>query len=139
MWTIEYNEAGKKDFRKYEQKHRCEFAACFRNLERLRTQFLDKGKVFGGIDVGYLHNEKHGMYAIGQTGVAHAKETRLYIYPDSIRKVIHVLLIGDKDSQANDIERAHELAKDIINGGEHDDDTKECGTDRSRVDGRSHD
>lgn len=51
----------------------------------------------------------HGKYSLGilsidqRGGGPHLKETRLYVYPDQDEHTLHLLTLGDKDSQPDDV------------------------------------
>lgn len=67
--------------------------------------------------VGFLRSEGQGVYRIGQTGVKHARETRLYVHIDEAARVVRVLTMGGKDSQSDDIRRCHATARTLKDGG----------------------
>ena len=115
-WTVSDDLAERSRFKEYNRKHPREYAACFSNLSQLVTLLQQ----FGGIkyfQVGFVRSEGHGVYRIGQTGVKHARETRLYVHVDEAIRAVHVLSIGDKDSQADDIRRCHAVARRLKGGG----------------------
>lgn len=112
MWQIEPEHAPKGQMKKYQKKHEREFTSCFANLDRL-LGLLNEDAPFGQIHVNYLRQEGDGIWRIGQTGVAHARETRLYIYPDEATKTVYVLGIGDKDTQPGNLKDARDLIKHI--------------------------
>ena len=116
IWTIVDDLAERSRFKEYNRKHPREYAACFSNLEQL-VKYLQQ---FGGIasfQVGFLRSEGQGIYRIGQTGVKHARETRLYVYVDETARTVRVLTIGDKDNQSDDIRRCHLVARKMKGGG----------------------
>ena len=56
------------------------------------------------IQAGFIHREPHGVVAIDQKGAkGRPRQTRLYIYADEPRQTIHLITIGDKNSQKRDI------------------------------------
>jgi hypothetical protein len=61
----------------------------------------------------FFRSEGNGLFRIGQSGVKAAKETRLYVYPDEEEKTIHILAIGTKEMQQNDIISAKSAIKEI--------------------------
>ncbi len=92
----------RKEFAKYERKHPREFAACFANLQRV-CDLLNTGMKLRSFDVGFLRNERGDLYRVAQSGVSHAAETRLYIFPHEGQHVIYVLGIRGKARQPQDI------------------------------------
>ena len=63
--------------------------------------------------VSYFRNEFDGVWRIGQTNVAHARETRLYVYAARIGTTFYTLTMGDKDTQQADLARAAEIVAAI--------------------------
>jgi hypothetical protein len=102
MWPIDLSLASKAQGRSYRKKHPREFAACFRNLDRIR-QFLCENKRPNQIEVGFFKHEGGSVYRIAQTGVPNAQEIRLYVYFDEAVQVVYVLGIGDRSPQSQDI------------------------------------
>ncbi|MDE3097838.1 MAG: hypothetical protein KGJ88_00040 [Verrucomicrobiota bacterium] len=111
-WQIESACASPGKFKKFSKKHRQEYDSMFANLEKIMN-LLRNGHKIGGFSVGFFRSEGEGVYRIGQTGVPSAKESRLYVFPDEQNRVMHVLNIGDKDSQHDDVNEAKQAAKNI--------------------------
>ena len=64
------------------------------------------------VQAGFLHREPAGVIAVDQKGGgASLAETRLYTLADNSAKVLHLIVIGDKGSQANDIQISREFAQ----------------------------
>ena len=76
-------------------------------------EYLDNGFKWLSFQFNYLRSEGGGVFRIGQTGVPHAHETRLYIYVVEADKTIYLLNMGDKGSQQEDLKNAKELAERI--------------------------
>jgi len=119
-WELELAYAIKSAFKRYAKKHRAEYASCFENLDRVH-EILCNGHSWGSFQVGFLRTEGDGLFRVGQTGVAHARETRLYIHVDEAARRIHVLTIGDKDSQQDDIRDARKIVGEIRKKMDHED------------------
>ena len=115
-WTVHDDLAERSRFKEYNRKHPREYAACFANLSQLVALLRQFGGI-KGFQVGFLRSEGQGVYRIGQTGVKHARETRLYVHIDETARVVRVLTIGDKDSQSDDIRRCHAVARTLKGGG----------------------
>lgn len=105
-------------FKQMSKRHPAEFAACWDNLKRVVGE-LDAGKRVGGFSFNFFRSEGQGVYRIGPTRVKSPCELRLYIYPDAPSKTIHILCLGDKSTQPDDINACHEKAK-IIRGDNHE-------------------
>ena len=104
-WSINTTFAAKKQFEKFNKHHPREFDSLFANLDKIFLLLRDGNKV-GAFHVNFFRSEGDGLYRIGQTGVSHALESRLYIYPDPETRILHVLGIGGKAQQQDDIATA---------------------------------
>ena len=114
MWTASHEHADKNTVKKYARKHKREYLACLKNLEDLII-FLNSGFSLQQAEsgLGFFSTEGGDIYRIAQTGVPHAKETRLYVYAVVHGEIVHVLTIGDKDTQKRDLLRCREIARNI--------------------------
>lgn len=115
-WSVNRELAEKSRFKDFKKKHPREFASCFVNLGEL----VDLLSRFGGVkgfQVGFFRSEGKNVYRIGQTGVKHALETRLYVHIDEASRCVRVLTIGDKSAQSDDIRRCHEMTKSLKGKG----------------------
>ena len=70
-----------------------------------------------GFQIGFFKSEGKNVYRIGQTGVKHAQETRLFVHIDEANRCVRVLTIGDKSSEPDDIRRCHAVAKNLKGEG----------------------
>lgn len=105
-WEIELSSYYGRKLAKYQKKHPKEALACLNNLDTYK-QALDAGAKPRMIQAGFIHPEPKGVVAIDQSGAPGSpRETRLYVYPDETRSVLHLITIGDKNSQADDIKDA---------------------------------
>lgn len=111
-WSVEHSLAERGRFKEYNKKHPREYAACFDNLGQV-VELLGRFGGVKGFQIGCFRSEGQGVYRIGQTAVKHAKETRLYVFLNEEERLIHVLTIGGKDSQSEDIRRCHAVARDL--------------------------
>jgi hypothetical protein len=110
MWNVETTTQWERDLRWYEKKRPHELAAVMRNLERYIEQ-LNAAKTSKNVIAGFLHAEPHGVVAVDQKGGGgNLQETRLYTYADDEKKLMYLITIGDKDSQADDIQ----LSKNFV-------------------------
>ena len=112
VWHLETANASPGRFKKFSKKHRQEYDSLFANLEKIMN-LLRSGHKIGGFSVGFFRSEGEGVYRIGQTGVPSAKESRLYVFPDERNCAMHVLNIGDKDGQQDDVNEAKRIARQI--------------------------
>ena len=103
-------------FKDYNKKHPQEYAACFDNLNQV-VELLGRFGGVKGFQVGFFRSEGKNVYRIGQTGVKHAQETRLFVHIDEVSRIVRVLTIGDKSSEKDDIRRCHAVAKNLKGEG----------------------
>jgi len=113
IWNSEETNKFVITFRKYEKKHEEEAIAAMTNLGSY-MRLLEKGVNPLQISVSYVHDERKGIVAVDQKkSKRKLRETRLYFYPDAERKIVYLLIIGDKNSQQNDIKFCREQIKKI--------------------------
>jgi len=118
-WAIRDDLAEKNRFKTFDKKHPLELAACFSNLDHIVELLNRFGKV-GAFQVGFFRSEGENIYRIGQTGVKHAVETRLYVYVYAVGHTLYILTIGDKSQQADDIRRCKEIVRTFEKGAHHE-------------------
>ncbi len=113
MWELMPSGKYIRRFREYEKKHREELLAILANLEDLRAA-LDSGARPALIQAGFLHREPMGVLAVDQTGSkGRKKETRLYFFAAETDCVLHLITIGDKNSQPSDIQFCKEFVSSL--------------------------
>jgi hypothetical protein len=114
-WTIESTDEFERSLKRYQKKHPAELAAVLNNLDTYfkAVEFVEHPLQVTG---GYIHNEPKGIIAIDQRGGGRKtklKVTRLYVYSDAEKRILYVLTIGDKQSQAQDIKNCKEKVKKL--------------------------
>jgi hypothetical protein len=110
MWGLEPSTQWQKDQKWYEKKRPDELAAVMRNLQRLLA-LLNCSKNSKMVEGGYLHKEPAGVIAVDQKGFSsNLQETRLYVYAVDDTRTVHLITIGNKDTQHSDIE----YSKDFV-------------------------
>ena len=97
---------------KFAAAHEREYVSLFTNLDRI-IRHLNGGAKIGSFQIGFFRSEGGGVWRIGQTAVAHAKESRLYIFPDQETRTIYILTVGLKDRQTEDINSAKSITSII--------------------------
>lgn len=67
------------------------------------------------ITAGFIHrNYPHGIKSIDQSrSDEKLKETRLYIYPDTKKGILHLITIGEKGKQSEDVKFCIDYVKEI--------------------------
>lgn len=112
-WAIEPGTQFVKDKEWYAKKHPRELAAVLNNVTRLMAQ-LKTAKNAACVAGGYMHTEGKGILAIDQKGGGTSlQETRLYVYADQMTRVLHLITIGNKNTQPTDIKLAHAYAESL--------------------------
>jgi hypothetical protein len=111
-WDLSADHASTAQFAKFHKDHPLEYNSLFTNLDKI-LGLLSGGQKIGGFHVGFFRSEGGDVYRIGQTGVAHAKESRLYVFPDQENRIMFILSIGDKDDQETDVNEAKSTVKKI--------------------------
>ena len=106
-WKIVIADGFSPRFNKMRKRYPQETTAVMTNLDRYKKA-LDDGGIPQNVSAGYIHPEKKGVIAIDQSGSSGA-QLRLYLVPQS--QEIHLITIGDKRSQQEDIRTAHEYVK----------------------------
>lgn len=96
--------ADEKRFRDFHKRYPREWSACISNLSRLLTLLNQFGEP-RSFQVGFFRSEGDNLYRIGQTGVKHAMESRLYVYINREQKIVYPMTIGTKAQQADDIRK----------------------------------
>jgi hypothetical protein len=123
MWTVRPLAEYATRRRKWAKKRWRELSAAEINLETYRIALATGVKPLQ-IKYGFIHPEGNGVVAIDQHG--HGKslaETRLYVYPDTEtdadEMVLYLLTIGDKNTQARDIQFCKEFVASLKNKKAH--------------------
>ncbi|MFA5256726.1 MAG: hypothetical protein WC360_01130 [Opitutales bacterium] len=100
-----------------EKKHSAEFAAVTANLQRYLSR-INAGENPSVLKAGFVHPERVGIKAISQQGKLgkNTRAYRLYIYPDTATNTLHLLTLGDKGTQSDDIKDCIALLKFIRKG-----------------------
>ena len=73
-----------------------------------------RGAKLQQVKAGFLRSGPLGVIAIDQKGGYEALgETRLYVFPDEDEEVLHIITLGDKRSQADDIGLCREFVAEL--------------------------
>lgn len=119
-WTAEYQGRHKR----FERKRPRETEAVLTNLNRYFEALLH-GAQPKQIQGGWIHPEPLDVVALDQKGGGKKKggknhgkglaQIRLYVYPDRIMEVLHIILLGDKDTQKEDISYCKAYVQNLSN------------------------
>jgi hypothetical protein len=113
MWELEPSEEYERRAKRYAKKQPRELIAVLANLQTIRDA-LDEGADPRRLPYGFLHIEPRGVLAIDQKGGGRdLAQTRLYLFLDATAEVIHLLTLGDKRSQPDDIRSCNQYVADL--------------------------
>jgi hypothetical protein len=114
MWRFLITSQFERSKKRYDKKRPDELAAVLRNLDRLREQ-LNGLPHCRAAQAGFLHHEPAGLWAIDQKGPSRTKlqETRLYVFPVEENQALHIITVGNKNSQADDLRCAREYVRSL--------------------------
>ena len=89
------------------KKHEHEASAMIKNLDKY-FKSLSTGTNPMQITGGFIHSEPKGIKALDQKGclVMKPTQTRLYVFPEVERSILHVITVGTKTDQRSDIRTA---------------------------------
>ncbi len=82
------------------------------NLDTFFTALNRGTPLENSVRFGFVHAEPKGIKAIDQKG-AGVKQTRLYILPNNTTKIIHLITVGDKNSQKADVRYASDFVDNL--------------------------
>ena len=113
-WVLERSELFERRFRQYQKKHRAETIATLVNLEKYLAA-LNAGAKPGIIHKSFVHYEPQGVVAIDQKGAkGGSRETRLYTYAVEVGCVLHLITMGDKKTQKQDLKDCNEFVRSLL-------------------------
>jgi hypothetical protein len=113
MWEILPSSQYEKDRKWYNKKRPNELAAVLNNLDRYMEQ-LNIAPNSRSVKAGYLHDEQRGVVALDQRPVPHIQVTRLYTFADDDTRELHLITIGNKDTQPNDVKVSADFVDDLL-------------------------
>ena len=113
MWSPDPTAEFEKQYRWYEKKRPNELRAVLDNLDTY-LKALQNGTNPAQAKFGFIHPEPKGVLAIDQKGGGgKLKQTRLYVFPDPTEMVVHLITLGDKKSQKDDIQFSGEFVDSL--------------------------
>ena len=119
MWNLNPLPDVQKRVERFKKKWPHELENVFLNLAKLKQAF-DFGAKSEQVKQQYsfVHgNYELGILSIDQRGKnkgAKPKPFRLYVYPDETTKTLHVITLGDKDSQPNDVKESKAFVQGLL-------------------------
>ena len=113
VWQVEPTTQFTADSHWYAKKRPDELKAVLNNLGRYVSQ-LREAKNAACVHAGYLHPEPHGIIAIDQKGGGgNLQETRFYVFPDQVNRILYLITIGNKNEQQDDIKLATRFVESL--------------------------
>jgi hypothetical protein len=106
MWPIKGQEGLGRRFKDFQKKWPHELKNVFDNLDTLHEALCNGARPEQLKKLGFVRSEPSGILAIDQKGPgkkAKLKALRLYVFADVTDEVLHVIELGDKDSQRDDL------------------------------------
>ena len=104
MWDFEPTEEFGRRVKRFKKDNPRELNAATVNLRKLQRA-LQEGANPLNLPFGFIHREQRGVLAIDQKGGGKSlAQARLYIYLDRDSQAIHLITLGDKGSQKDDVE-----------------------------------
>jgi len=112
MWTLQPTDVFDRRLRRYSKRYPAATIAVLDNLDRYFNALpVSKLRDLRG---GYIHPEPAGVVALDQSGAARKqREMRIYVYPNEKDRILHVITIGDKNSQEQDIKDSSDYVKEL--------------------------
>lgn len=120
-WMLINAEVYLRRFKLFDKKHHLELLAMLTNLDFVVTA-LNAGAKPQALSGSFIHREPHGVIAVDQSFDKDTfggkrpklKQTRLYIFPNERTRQIHLITIGDKQTQKDDIEYCSKFVKMVL-------------------------
>lgn len=113
MWNLTPTDLFARRLKRWEKKHPNELQATLDNLDTY-IEHLNAGIPPQLIRAGFIHNEPQGIKAIDQKGGgSNLSQTRLYVFPDESTHSLHLITLGDKNSQKADIKDCAVFMNDL--------------------------
>jgi len=120
MWPmISHSDVGKR-LKRYQKKWPREMVNVLDNLDSLHRALCAGSKPEQLKSFGFVHSEPMGILAVDQkgTGKGKLKQFRLYTFADLVSETLHLRILGDKDTQSDDIALAKVFVQGILDARE---------------------
>ncbi len=105
--------------KRFAKSNRVEFVNCFKNLEAFLEHLQLGGRPHQS---AVVRPEGEGVFALDEDGPGNPRlALRLYVYPDEPTRVLHILLMGDRKTQREDVNACHQSIRQLRAHREKDD------------------
>lgn len=95
------------------KKHGAELDECLEHLEYYYDS-IEQGQNPLQVEGSFVRGEGKGLVALSNSSGKHQLATRLYVYAHVVGKTLHVISVGDKSSQKQDIKDGHKYIADLL-------------------------
>jgi len=113
VWVIQKSPFFEARFKRFQKKHPEEAKAVLNNLDSY-FRALCAGANPVNIQVGFIHHEPEGIKALDQKGgKGNMMQSRLYAFPETETKILHVISIGTKSDQGSDISECRDYVRPL--------------------------
>lgn len=113
MWNLLTSPFFDGRLKRVNKNHPAETKAMLENLDKY-LKALNEGANPINISAGWIHNEPEGIKALDQKGTkGKPAQTRLYIFPQESIKRLHVITVGDKNTQKTDIQDSRDYIRPL--------------------------
>ena len=122
MWGLAKAEGFENSYKKFSRKHGAEASAVMANLETALTVLNETNNMQSVRELNFARREPDGILAVDSKGAKRKrtgtklKAAQLYVYAVEIDSTLHLLRIGDKDSQAQDLKTCRKMVRKIKQG-----------------------
>ncbi len=106
MWSMTGQEAISRRFKDFRKKWPHELRNVFDNLDTLHEALCNGARPEQLKKLGFVRSEPCGLLALDQKGPGKGsklKALRLYVFAEVTEEILHVIELGDKESQSDDI------------------------------------
>lgn len=114
MWTLTPQPGFARRLKKLGKRNRDEVKAVLRNLDVYLgslNQGVQPQQLF---QHSFVHNEQAGVHAIDQSPLRKgARAMRLYVFPDIDTSTLHVITLGDKGTQSDDVNECAKFVRQL--------------------------
>ncbi len=119
MWSLEVQDAVEKRFKRFEKKWQHEMTNVMANLQELVEALNDGVRPEQLKQLRFVRSEPQGLLAVDETGLNKGTKPvpfRLYVYPDESVQVLHLITLGNKDMQKDDLDEAQTFVIGLLRG-----------------------
>lgn len=116
MWNLSPLSDVHKRLDSFKKKWAHEMTNVFDNLDTIVKALNEGTRPEQLKQLGFVHSEPCGVLAIDQKGPGKGsklKQFRLYVFPEEDAEILHLITLGDKDSQKDDIRQVKGFAQGL--------------------------